>query len=116
MNEHIVVEIFTRIKGVKYTLSKFNDQKRSSIAIKDNINKYIDIIFSVNSPICIERVNELRKQEVINEPKYKKTHLEDTVRKLAWDNVAVDDEIIIGKGAGEFLGIDFQNTCCKEKF
>ena len=57
MNEHIVVEIFTRIKGVKYTLSKFNDQKRSSIAIKDTINKYIDIIFTVNSSICIECVN-----------------------------------------------------------
>ena len=53
---------------------------------------------------------------MINEPKYRRTHLEDTVRKLAWDNVAVDGKIMVGEGAGEFVGTDFQNTCCKEKF
>lgn len=57
-------------------------------AIKDTIIEYKDIIFGVDSAISTESLNELRKQQVKNETVYRKKLLEDTVRKLAWDNIA----------------------------
>ena len=36
-------------------------------AIKDTIIKYKEIIFGVDSPISIKCLDELRKQQVINE-------------------------------------------------
>ena len=59
-------------------------------AIKDIIIEYKDIIFGVDSAISTESLNELRKQQVNNETVYRKKLLEDTVRKLAWDNIAED--------------------------
>ena len=59
--------------------------------IKDTIIKYKEIIFCVDSPIFIECLSELRKQQVIDEIVYQEIFMEDTVRKLAWKNIVADD-------------------------
>ena len=68
-------------------------------AIKDTIIKYKEIIFGVDSPICIKCLDELRKQQVINEKVYHGKHMDDTVRRLAWDelqkNIVIDDDMMI---------------------
>ena len=38
-------------------------------AIKDTIMKYKEIIFGADTPICIESLNEIQIQQVINEIK-----------------------------------------------
>ena len=38
-------------------------------AINDTIMKYNEIIFGVDTPICIESLNEIQNQQIINEIK-----------------------------------------------
>ena len=83
--------------------------------IKDTNTSCKEIIFGVNNPICIACLNELRKQQVINEIIYRKILLKAKVRKLDWDNVVVDREMMIDKSKGEVLGpgVDYKATYCK---
>ena len=50
---------------------------------RKKIIKYKEIIFGVDSPICIECLKELQKQQVIDDIVYRNKLLEDTLRKLA---------------------------------
>ena len=54
-------------------------------AIKDTIIKYKEIIFNAESTICTKSLNELRKQQLIDERVYNQKLMKDTMRKLAWD-------------------------------
>ena len=51
-------------------------------AIKDTISRYKEIIFGVDSPICKKCLDELEKQQVIDEKVYDKMRIDDTVTKL----------------------------------
>ena len=51
--------------------------------IKDTIVKYKEIIFGVDSPICIKCLDKLWKQQVIDEKVYDQKLMDDAVRKLA---------------------------------
>ena len=53
-------------------------------AIKDTIIKYQKVIFDADRQACTACLNELRKQQVINERVYDQWLMDDTVRKLAW--------------------------------
>ena len=68
-------------------------------AIKDIIIKYKEIIFGLDSLVCIVCLNELRKEQVIDEKVYDQTLMYDTLRKLAWDerqkNIVMDDDTMI---------------------
>ena len=84
-------------------------------AIKGTIIKYKEIIFGVDTPVCAECLNELRKQQVINEVLYRKKLLGDTVRKPTMDNMAVDGEMMIHMKTVEVLWPEVDYTCLKEK-
>ena len=62
-------------------------KKELEEAIKDTITKYKEIIFGSDSPVCMAGLNELRKKQVIDEKVYDQKLMEDTVRKLAWDEL-----------------------------
>ena len=47
---------------------------------------------------------------------YRKKVLDDTLRKLKQDNLAVDGEMMIGRGADEVLGPEVYYSCYKENF
>ena len=51
-------------------------------AIKDIVIKYKEIIFGVDSPICIKCLDELRKQQVLDEKVCDQKFMDDAVRKL----------------------------------
>lgn len=53
------------------------------------------IIFGAGSPIFTKCLNEIRRQLVNDEIVYIKKLLEDKERRLTWDNMAVDDAIMI---------------------
>ena len=87
-------------------------------AIKDTISKYKEIIFGVDSPICKKCLDELEKQQVIDEKVYDKMRMDDTVRKLYGfqENVVTDGNIMTDTKTGEFLSPEVDCNCWKEKF
>ena len=52
-------------------------------AIKDTITGYKEIIFGSDIPACMTCLDELRKQQVIDQKIYDQKLMDDTVRKLS---------------------------------
>ena len=67
--------------------------------------------------VCL---NEVRKKQVINEKVYDQKLMEDTMRKLAWDelqkNIVMDDDMMIHERTGEVLDLEVDFTYWKDKF
>ena len=53
--------------------------------IKDIITTYKEIIFGSDAPACMVCLDELWKQQVIDQKIYDQKLMEDTMRKLAWE-------------------------------
>ena len=66
------------------------------------------------------RLEELQKQQIIDQKIYDQKLLEDTMRKLAWEglqrNIVMDGDTMIDKRTGEVLNTEFDSTCWKDKF
>ena len=52
-------------------------------AIKATITRYKEIIFSSDTPACMAYLDELWRQQAIDQTVYDQKLMEDTVRKLA---------------------------------
>ena len=52
-------------------------------AIKDTIKVYKEIIFGSSTPFCMACLNELRRQQNIDQHVYDQKLMEDTIRKFA---------------------------------
>ena len=59
-------------------------KKELEEAIKDTITMYKEIIFGSDTPVCMTCVDELRRQQVIDQHVYDQKLTKDTTRKLAW--------------------------------
>ena len=82
--------------------------------IKETIIKCKEIIFGIDSLLCIKCLDELRKQQVIDEKAYDQKLMDGIVRKLAWDrlqkNIAIDGVMMIGIRTGKVLGPEVNYT------
>ena len=89
-------------------------------AIKETITRYKEIIFGSDTPACMACLNELRKQQVIDQKTYDQKLIEDMMRKLAWEelqkNIVMDGDTMIDKRTGEVLDSEVDSTYCKDKF
>ena len=56
-------------------------------AIKDTIAKYKEIILGSDTPVCMACLDELRKQQAIDQHTYDQRLMDDLVRKLAWEGL-----------------------------
>ena len=56
-------------------------------AIKDTITRYKEIIFGSDKLACMACLDELRKQQVIDQKICDQKLMEDTMRKLAWEGL-----------------------------
>ena len=56
-------------------------------AIKDTIAKYKEIIFGSDTPVCMACLDELWKQQAIDQHTYDQRLMDDLVRKLAWEGL-----------------------------
>ena len=83
-------------------------------AIKDTITGYKKIIFGSDTPACMACLDELQKQQVIDQKL-----MEDTIRKLAWKglqkNIVMDSDTMIHKRIGEVLDPEVDSTYWKDK-
>ena len=52
-------------------------------AIKDTIKVYKEIIFDLDTPVCMECLGEFRKQNIIDQHVYDQRLMDDMIRKLA---------------------------------
>ena len=82
--------------------------------IKGTITKYREIIFGVDSPICIKCLNELKQQRVSCERGFYQKLKNDARRKLVWDelliNIAIDGDMMFDMRKGEVLGPEVDYT------
>ena len=83
-------------------------------AIKDTIKGYKEIIS------CMACLDELRKQQIIDQHVYDQKLMDDTIRKLAWEglqkNIMMDGDMMIDKRTGEVLIPEVASTYWKDKF
>ena len=67
--------------------------------------------------VCLD---ELRKQEVIDDKVYDQKLMDDTLRKLAWEgfqkNLMMDGDIMIDRITGEVLDPEVDSSYWKDKF
>ena len=65
-------------------------------------------------------LDELRKQQIIDQHVYDQKLMEDTVRKLAWEglqkNIVIDGDAMTNRRIGEVLDPEVDSTYCKYKF
>ena len=89
-------------------------------AIKDTITKYKEIIFGSGTPACMACLEELQKQQIIDQKVYDQKLMEDTIRTLAWGrlqrNIVMDGGTMIDKRTGEVLNPEVDSTYWKDKF
>ena len=89
-------------------------------AIKDTIKRYREIIFSSDTPICMVCLDELRKQQIIDQKIYDQKLMEDMMRKLAWEalqkNIVMDGDTMFDKRKGEVLNREVDSTYWKDRF
>ena len=88
-------------------------------AIKDTIKGYKEIIFGSVSLTCMACLDELRRQQIIDQDVYDQKLVDDTSRRLAWEglqkNIVRDDDTIIDKRTSEVLD-EVDSIYWKEKF
>ena len=56
-------------------------------AIKDTIKLYREIIFGSDNPVCMACLDELRKQQIIDQHVCHQRLMDDTIRKLEWEGL-----------------------------
>ena len=56
-------------------------------AIKDTTKGYKEIFFGSDTPVCIACLDELRRQQIIDQHVYDQKLMDDTNRKLAWEGI-----------------------------
>ena len=56
-------------------------------AIKDTIKGYREIIFGSDTPVCMACLDELRKQQIIDQHVRDQRLMDDTIRKLVWERL-----------------------------
>ena len=78
------------------------------------------IIFGSDTPACMAWLDELQKQQIIDQKIYDQRLMEDTMRKLAWEvlqkSIVMDGDMMIDKRAGEVLNPEVDFTYWKDKF
>ena len=83
-------------------------------AIKDTIKGYLEIIFGLDTPACVVCLNELRKQQIIDQKVYDQKLMEDTMRKLEWEklqkNIVMNGDTMIDKRTSEVLNPEVNST------
>ena len=86
-------------------------------AIKNTIK---EIVSSADSPICMACLDELQRQQVIDEKVNDQRLMDDMVRKLAWEglqkNMVMDGDTMIDRRTGEELDPQVDSTYWRDKF
>ena len=118
MNKTSLLELAKKLNIPRRNCMKTKEELEE--AIKDTITGYKKIIFGSDTPTCIACLDELQKQQVIDQKIYDQKLMKDIVRKLTWEglqkNIVMDGDTIIDKRTGEVLDAEVDSTYWKDKF
>ena len=89
-------------------------------AINDTIKGYKEIIFGSDTPLCMACLDELRKQQIIDQHVQDQRLINDMIRKLTCEglqkNIVMDGDTMIDKRTGKVLDTEVDSTYWKDKF
>ena len=89
-------------------------------AIKDIITVYKEIIFTSDIPSCMAYLDELQKQQIVDQHVYNQKLMDDTIRKLVREglqkNIVIDGDTMIDKRTDVVLDPEADSMYWKEKF
>ena len=118
MNKTSLLELAKQLNIPRPNCMKTNEELEE--AIKGTITKYKEIIFGPDTPVCTTCLNEHRKQQVIDKKVYDQKLMDDTLRRLAWDelqkNIVMDGDTMIDRRTGEMLDPEVNSPCWQNKF
>ena len=118
MNKTSLLELAKKLNIPRGNCMK--TKKELEEAIKDTIKVYKEIIFGSDSPVCMASLDELQKQQTINQHVYDQKLMDDMIRKLTWEglqkDIVMDSDTMIDKRTGEVLGSEVDSTYWKDKF
>ena len=118
MNKTSLLELAKMLNIPRRNCTKTKEKLEE--AIKDTIERYKEIIFGSDTSACMACMDELRKQQIIDQKIYDQKLMEDTMRKLAWEglqkNIVIDHDTMIDKRTGEVLNPEVDSTYWKDKF
>ena len=118
MNKTSLLELAKKLNIPRRNCMKTKEELEE--AIKDTITGYKKIIFGSDTPACIACLDELQKQQVIDQKIYDQKLMKDIVRKLTWEglqkNIVMDGDTMIDKRTGEVLDLEVDSRYWKDKF
>ena len=118
MNKTSLLELAKKLNISRRNCMKTKEELEE--AIKDTIKGCKEIIFGSDTPACMACLDELWKQQIIDQHVYDQRLMADTVRKLAWEglqkNIAMDGDTMIDKRTGEVLDPEVNSTYWEDKF
>ena len=118
MNKTSLLELAKKLNILRRNCMKTKEELEE--AIKDTIKVYKEIIFGSDTPVCMACLDELRKQQTIDQHLYDQKLMDDMIRKLACEglqkNIVMDGDTMIDKRAGEVLSPEVDSTYWKDKF
>ena len=85
MNKTSLLELVKKLNIPSRNCMKKKEELEE--AIKDTITRYKEIIFGSDKLACMACLDELRKQQVIDQKICDQKLMEDTMRKLAWEGL-----------------------------
>ena len=81
MNKASLLELAKKVKMPRRNWMKTREELEE--AIKDTITRFKEIIFGSDTRTCMACLDELRKQQVIDQKIYNQRLMEGTMRKIA---------------------------------
>ena len=112
MNKTSLLELAKKLNIPRRYCMKTKEEIKE--AIKDTIKGYKEIIFGSDTSACIACLDELRKQQAIDQKIYDQKLMDNIVRKLAWEglqkNIAMDGDTTIDKTTSHVLDLEVDST------
>ena len=118
MNKTTLLELAKKLNIPRRNCMKTKEELEE--AIKNTIKEHEEIFFGSDTPTCMACLDELRKQQIIDQHVYDQKLMDDTIRKFASDglqkNIVMEEGAMIDKKTGEVLGPEVHYTYWKDKF
>ena len=118
MNKTSMLELSKKLNIPRRNCMKTKEELEE--AIKDTIKGYKVIVSGLDTPACLACLDEVWKQQIIDQHVFDQRLMHDTITKLPWErfqkNIVMDGDIMIDKRTGEVLGPEVDSTYWKDKF